>query len=381
MPWEIMCFGFLFLFNLFNSITLGPSYSFIVRLHFIVSFVPIYYSFCVCLISYVFIFYFFYYKYFCIYSITQEISSWALVHFNFISSQYSLHLIFALACLFHCLHHPWLNTMLLKAHHSISLRFCLALCFYTLLFVTNLVSHFGSHRTSSQALPCTSTLFAFAILHTHTHTLSLSHSCQVFVIFGFSISALTFSPSVTPPASCHTLGFTSSLVWLAHIFEAEASLTWLSDQATHKAPSSPCSTSVRHPPFTSLAVHHRALLLSVRYVRNMYIFLLFVSFSFCVSSSCCKFFLMLRNCFNILWTSWSFLSTMAYIVDANNGWSSTAVALSNTFWGIFAFVATEIVVPLQVCTAFWSYKMFSYTLPLGHCRWWYAFLAQLERML
>ena len=61
-----------------------------------------------------------------------------------------------------------------------------------------------------------------------------------------------------PPASHHTLSFTSSLVRLAHIFEAEASLTQLSDQATHKAPSSPCSTSVGHPPFTGLAVHHRS---------------------------------------------------------------------------------------------------------------------------
>ena len=42
------------------------------------------------------------------------------------------------------------------------------------------------------------------------------------------------------------------------MFEAEASLTRLSDQATHKAPSSPCSTLVRHPPFTGLAAHQRA---------------------------------------------------------------------------------------------------------------------------
>ena len=58
-----------------------------------------------------------------------------------------------------------------------------------------------------------------------------------------------------PPASHHTLGFTSSLVQLAHIFEAEASFTRLSDQATHKAPSSPCSTPVRHPPLTGLPAH------------------------------------------------------------------------------------------------------------------------------
>ena len=134
-------------------------------------------------------------------------------------------------------------------------------------FVTSLASHLGSLRFCH-------------FIHTHTHSLSLSlifpsASCY----FGFSISALAFSPSVTPPASCqtlqlcvtpssfashppalrHTLGFTSSLVRLAHIFEAEASLTRLSDQATHKALSSPCSTLVRHPPFTGLAAHQHVL--------------------------------------------------------------------------------------------------------------------------
>ena len=52
---------------------------------------------------------------------------------------------------------------------------------------------------------------------------------------------------------------------------------------------------------------------------------------------------------------------MAYLVDANNGRSSTAVALNSAFRGTFAFVATEITVPLQVCTAFWCYEIFSYT--------------------
>ena len=129
----------------------------------------------------------------------------------------SLHLGFALARLFHCLHHPCLSTMLLKAHHSISLHFCLALCFYTLLFVTNLVSHFRSHRTSSQASPHTSALFAFAILYTHTHTLSLSlsFSLRLLVIFVLA-SWLSLSHTVSHPrlhvtssASCHTLGFMS----------------------------------------------------------------------------------------------------------------------------------------------------------------------------
>ena len=99
-------------------------------------------------------------------------------------------------------------------------------------------------------------------------------------------------------------------------------------------------------------VFRHALLLSVGYVRSMYISLLSVSFSFCAGSSCCKFFLMLRNHFNILWNSFSYSSTLAYLVDANNGRSSTAVALGIAFRGFFAFVATEIVVPLQVCTAF-----------------------------
>ncbi|KAF8817571.1 MFS general substrate transporter [Phlegmacium glaucopus] len=44
---------------------------------------------------------------------------------------------------------------------------------------------------------------------------------------------------------------------------------------------------------------------------------------------------------------WSYSSTMAYLVDANNGRSSTAVATNSAFRGISAFVATEVVVPLQ----------------------------------
>ena len=55
------------LFCLFNSITSDPLYSFIVMFLFIVFFVPIYYSFCVCFISYIFVCYSFHYKYFCNY--------------------------------------------------------------------------------------------------------------------------------------------------------------------------------------------------------------------------------------------------------------------------------------------------------------------------
>ena len=72
-------------------------------------------------------------------------------------------------------------------------------------------------------------------------------------------------------------------------------------------------------------------------------------------------FFMLRNCFKILWNSWSYSSTLAYLVDANNGRSSTVVALNSVFRGVFAFVAIEITVPLQVCTAFRCYALFSYT--------------------
>ncbi|KAF9050297.1 vacuolar DHA amino acid exporter [Panaeolus papilionaceus] len=44
---------------------------------------------------------------------------------------------------------------------------------------------------------------------------------------------------------------------------------------------------------------------------------------------------------------WIYSSTYAYIVDANNGRSSTAAASNSAFRGIFAFAATEVAVPLQ----------------------------------
>lgn len=46
---------------------------------------------------------------------------------------------------------------------------------------------------------------------------------------------------------------------------------------------------------------------------------------------------------------WMYSSTLAYIVDANTGRSSTAFAGNSLFRGVFAFVATELAVPLQVC--------------------------------
>ncbi|KAJ7115557.1 vacuolar DHA amino acid exporter [Mycena crocata] len=44
---------------------------------------------------------------------------------------------------------------------------------------------------------------------------------------------------------------------------------------------------------------------------------------------------------------WAYTSTLAYIVDANNGRSSTVVAANSAFRGISAFVAVEVAVPLQ----------------------------------
>ncbi|KAJ8597216.1 MFS general substrate transporter [Rhizopogon salebrosus TDB-379] len=44
---------------------------------------------------------------------------------------------------------------------------------------------------------------------------------------------------------------------------------------------------------------------------------------------------------------WIYTSTLAYIVDANVGRSSTAVATNSSFRGLFAFVAAEVAVPLQ----------------------------------
>jgi hypothetical protein len=45
---------------------------------------------------------------------------------------------------------------------------------------------------------------------------------------------------------------------------------------------------------------------------------------------------------------WIYASTLAYIVDANVGRSSTATASNSAIRGISAFVAAEIAVPLQV---------------------------------
>ncbi|KAL4266521.1 MFS transporter superfamily protein [Pleurotus pulmonarius] len=60
-----------------------------------------------------------------------------------------------------------------------------------------------------------------------------------------------------------------------------------------------------------------------------------------ISAICAMLFL------NGFFSIWIYASTLAYIVDANNGRSSTAMASNSAFRGISAFVATEIAVPLQ----------------------------------
>ena len=45
--------------------------------------------------------------------------------------------------------------------------------------------------------------------------------------------------------------------------------------------------------------------------------------------------------------SWIYSSTLAYIVDANTGRSTTAVACNSCFRGAFAFVSAEVAAPLQ----------------------------------
>ncbi len=55
---------------------------------------------------------------------------------------------------------------------------------------------------------------------------------------------------------------------------------------------------------------------------------------------------------NPLWNSSAYASELAYIVDANVGRSSSAVALNSFFRGMAAFIGTEIAVPVQVCQTF-----------------------------
>ncbi|KAF8436913.1 vacuolar DHA amino acid exporter [Boletus edulis BED1] len=52
-------------------------------------------------------------------------------------------------------------------------------------------------------------------------------------------------------------------------------------------------------------------------------------------------------CVMLFVAGWIYTSTLAYIVDANTGRSSTAVAMNSAYRGILAFIAAEIAIPLQ----------------------------------
>jgi hypothetical protein len=54
---------------------------------------------------------------------------------------------------------------------------------------------------------------------------------------------------------------------------------------------------------------------------------------------------------HVYWHRSIYSSALAYIVDANVGRSSSAVALNSCFRGTLGFIAAEIAVPLQVCTS------------------------------
>lgn len=72
-----------------------------------------------------------------------------------------------------------------------------------------------------------------------------------------------------------------------------------------------------------------------------------------------------------LWIRSIYASTLAYIVDANVGRSSSAVATNSCFRGISAFIAAEAAVPLQVCQLLQNLMRFMLSnVPLGrHWRW------------
>jgi len=63
---------------------------------------------------------------------------------------------------------------------------------------------------------------------------------------------------------------------------------------------------------------------------------------------------------------WIYASTLAYIVDANNGRSSTAVAINSFCRGVSAFAATEIAVPLQDAVGCgWMYTIWAVLMVIG----------------
>lgn len=92
----------------------------------------------------------------------------------------------------------------------------------------------------------------------------------------------------------------------------------------------------------------------------------------------------LRVLLMLIWCDerrWTYTSTLSYIVDANTGRSSTAVATNSAFRGVSAFVATEIAVPLQVGSLFslFCWLLNGYAVCLGWSRRWYATSLSLEK--
>ncbi|KAF7300252.1 PAN2-PAN3 deadenylation complex subunit PAN3 [Mycena kentingensis (nom. inval.)] len=66
-----------------------------------------------------------------------------------------------------------------------------------------------------------------------------------------------------------------------------------------------------------------------------------------------------------LFAIWAYASTLAYIVDANNGRSSTVVAANSAFRGLFAFIAVEVAVPLQDSVGDgWTYTIWAVLLAI-----------------
>ena len=173
--------------------------------HFIVLLVPIYYSFCICFISYIFICYSFHYKYFCNYlQKKEESNSRNSYTLNFILSQYSLQSGFSSTRLFHHLPHLWLSTVLLKVHHFISLCFLLfALHFAFTLLLSLTLCHTSGHIAICHK-PRLALRFCHFIphTHTHTHTLSLSLSFSLRPSLSCIVSHLGFTSHIS--ASCNT---------------------------------------------------------------------------------------------------------------------------------------------------------------------------------
>ena len=102
-------------------------------------------------------------------------------------------------------------------------------------------------------------------------------------------------------------------------------------------------------PSLDLRVFRHALVLWLD-IRETCTYLCCLCFSFSVRVflAVSSFFLYTRCFINKFGNSWGCSGILAYLVDANNGRSSTAVALNSVCRGDFSFVATEITVPLQL---------------------------------